>query len=385
MKVHEYQAKSIFARYGVPVPRGGVASTPAEAKEIAEGLGGRAVIKAQIHAGGRGLAGGIKLVGAAKEAEEAAASMLGSRLVTAQTGPQGAPVRVVMVEEVAEIARELYLGLTVDRPYRGLVMIASESGGMDIEEVAARDPERIFKEPIDPLVGFHPFQGRRLSRALNLEPELVRPAASPMGTLYRIYTDLDCSLAEINPLAVTQDNRLIAVDAKLSFDDDSLFRHPDLRELRDSEQEDPFEAQAHEYGISYVKLDGEVGCLVNGAGLAMATMDVIKGTGASPANFLDVGGGASEEKVAQAFSIMLSDPQVKRVLVNVFGGILRCDIAARGIVMACKEKGTDIPILVRMMGTNVEEGKAVLGESGLNVTFADSLSEVAQMMRASVS
>ena len=382
MKVHEYQAKSIFTRYGVPVPRGGVASTPMEAQEIAESLGGRAVIKAQVHAGGRGKAGGIKLVKTGREAEEAAASLLGKQLVTSQTGPQGVPVGKVLVEEAAEVTRELYLALTIDRVFRAPVMIASESGGMEIEEVAARAPEKIFREAIDPLTGFQPFQGRRLCYSLNLEPELIRPGSQLMAAVYRIFVDNDCSLVEINPLALTTDKRMIALDAKLSFDDDSLFRHPDLQEMRDPGQDDPFEAQAQEYDISYVKLDGEVGCLVNGAGLAMATMDVIKMAGASPANFLDVGGGASEEKVARAVGIMLSDPQVKLILVNIFGGILRCDIAARGIVQACKEKESNLPILVRMLGTNVEEGQAVLRGSGLNVTFADSLAEVAQKMKA---
>ena len=384
MKVHEYQAKSIFARYGVPVPRGSAASAPAEAREIAGSMGGQAVIKAQVHAGGRGKAGGIIVARTPEDAEQAAASLLGKRLVTPQTGPQGVPVGKVLVEEVAEIIRELYLALTVDRTFRGPVMIASESGGMEIEEVAAREPEKIYKEAIDPLIGFQPFQGRRLAYALNLEPELIRPATQLMVALYRVFLENDCSLAEINPLALTQDKRLIALDAKLSFDDNSLFRHSELREMRDPDQEDHFEAQAQEYDISYVKLEGEVGCMVNGAGLAMATMDVIKSAGASPANFLDVGGGASEDKVAQAFTIMLSDPQVKWVLVNVFGGILRCDIAAKGIVKACKERGAELPILVRMLGTNVEEGKAILKASGLHVTFADSLAEVAQKMRAAV-
>ncbi len=381
MKVHEYQAKSVFARYGIPVPRGGVASTPSEALEIANSLGGRAVVKAQVHAGGRGKGGGIKLVGTPQEAEEAASSLLGKALVTPQTGPQGAPVGKVLVEEVAEITGELYLALTIDRTFRGPVMIASASGGMEIEELAATNPEKIHKEGIDPLVGFQPFQGRRLSHALNLSPELVRPASQIMVALYKIFVEMDCSLVEINPLGVTRDNRIIALDAKLDCDDDSLFRQAELREMRDPEQEDPFEAQAREYDISYVKLDGDVGCLVNGAGLAMATTDIIKSAGANAANFLDVGGGASEEKVARAFGIMLSDPQVKRVLVNIFGGILRCDIAARGIVMACEERNAELPILVRMLGTNVEDGKAILEDSGLNVTFADSLAEVIEKMK----
>ncbi len=382
MKVHEYQAKSLLASYGVPVPHGGVASSPTEASQLTRDLGRPAVVKVQVHAGGRGKAGGIVLVDTPQEAEQAAATLLGKPLVTAQTGPQGVPVGQVLVEEATGVARELYLALTVDRSSGGPVLIASESGGIEIEEVAAREPERIHREAIDPLIGFQPFQGRKLAYALHLEPELIRSAAQLMGNLYNLFIENDCSLVEINPLAVTTDGRLVALDAKISFDDDALFRHPELMELHDTGQEDPFESQASEHDISYVKLDGEMGCLVNGAGLAMATMDVIKSAGASPANFLDVGGGASEEKVTIAFGIMLSDPQVKRVLVNVFGGILRCDIAARGIVKACRDRGADMPILVRMLGTNVDEGKLVLSESGLNVTFADSLAEVAQKMGA---
>jgi succinyl-CoA synthetase beta subunit len=381
MKVHEYQAKAIFARCGIPIPKGGVASTPEEAAEIAENLGGQAVVKAQVHAGGRGKGGGIKLAGTPEEAREAAAALLGKSLVTPQTGPQGVPVEKLLVEEVADIAKELYLGLTMDRTLQRPVVIASESGGMDIEEVADREPEKIHREAADAMIGFQPFQGRRLAQALGLEPGLVRSASQIMVSLYEIFVENDCSLAEINPLVITRDNRLIALDAKLNFEDDALFRHAELGALRDPDQEDPFEAQAREHDISYVKLDGNVGCLVNGAGLAMATMDVIKSAGANPANFLDVGGGASEEKVARAFTIILSDPQVEKVLVNIFGGILRCDIAASGIVRACKERGADLPILVRMLGTNVEDGKHILEQSGLDVTFADSLAEVAEIMK----
>lgn len=380
MKVHEYQAKDIFARYGIPVPLGSVASTPIEALEAARDVGTPVVVKAQVHAGGRGKAGGIVLADTPADAERAASTILGSQLVTGQTGPQGVPVRKVLVEEAAKLATELYLGLTVERALGGAAMIASEAGGMDIEEVAATRPEEIFKEPVDPLVGFQPFQARRLCYSLGLAPELVRPASQIMSALYSLFAENDCSLVEVNPLGVTEDGRMIAVDAKVSFDDDALFRHADLLALHDPDQEDPFELQAREYGISYVKLDGVVGCLVNGAGLAMATMDVIKSAGSSPANFLDVGGGASEEKVARAFGIMLSDPQVKRVLVNIFGGILRCDIAARGIVSACQEKESRMPILVRMLGTNVDEGKAILEGAGLNVRFAGSLAEVAGKM-----
>ena len=384
MKVHEYQAKNIFASHGIPVPRGRVASTSSEARDIARDLGGWAVIKAQVHAGGRGKGGGIKVVGSPEEAERVASVLLGSRLVTPQTGPDGVPVDAVLVEEVAEIAQELYLGLVVDRVSQGPVMIGSEAGGMDIEEVAARDPVKILSEAIDPLVGFQPYQARRLCRKLGLGQGVVRPATQLMVALAGVFSQYDCTLAEINPLVLTGDGRVLALDAKLSFDDSALFRHPDLRDLRDPGQEDPFEAQAQEYDISYVKLEGDVGCLVNGAGLAMATMDVIQSAGAAPANFLDVGGGASDEKVARAFGILLSDPQVQRVLVNVFGGILRCDVAARGIVQACKERGATHPILVRMLGTNVDEGKAILRDSGLDVTFADSLAEVAQKMKTAL-
>jgi len=300
MKLHEYQAKAIFARYGIPVPNGGVAATPAEAGEIARNLGGRAVVKAQVHAGGRGKGGGIVVSNTPEEAERAAGSILGKRLVTVQTGPEGVPVGKVLVEEVAAISRELYLAMTVDRAAQGPVMIASESGGMNIEQVAAQEPEKILTEHIDPLIGFQPFQGRRLSYALHLEPELVRPASELMGALYRIFTENDCSLVEINPMAVIGQGQIVALDAKLNLDDDALSRHPELREMRDPDQEEPLEALAEEYSISYVKLDGNVACLVNGAGLAMATMDVIKVAGGHPANFLDVGGGATEEKVARA-------------------------------------------------------------------------------------
>ena len=380
MKIHEYQAKSILERYGVPVPKGGAASTPDEAFNIARDIGGRTVVKVQIHAGGRGKAGGVKLAGSANEAKEIAASLLGTRLATAQTGPDGVPVGTVLVEEASGVAQELYLALTVDPSAGGPVIIASESGGMEIEEVAATSPEKIHKELIDPLIGFQGFQGRRLSASLGLEDTMVRPMVQMMSILSRVFIEQECSLVEINPLAVTDEGQLIALDAKMSLDDSALFRHPDLQLMRDRDQEDPFEAQALEHEISYVKLEGDVGCLVNGAGLAMATMDIIKSAGSSPANFLDVGGGAREEKVAQAFGIMLSDPGVKRVLVNVFGGILRCDIAARGVVMACQERGTNIPILVRMLGTNVEEGRSILEVSGLNVSFADSLAEVSEKL-----
>ena len=383
MKVHEYQAKAIFRQYDIPVPMGDLASTPDEAYNIAESLGGRAVVKAQVHTGGRGKAGGIVVAASASEAREAAASMIGTKLVTLQTGPAGAPVHTVLVEQPMEVVKELYLGLTVDRTYRGPVMIASEAGGMEIEQVAATEPDKILREGVDTLIGFQAFQGRRLAAGIHLNRDLHRSAGQIMNSLARLFVDNDCSLVEINPLVVTKDGDLLALDAKLSFDDDSLFRHPEFNEMRDQAQEDPLEATATDAGIAYVKLDGNVGCMVNGAGLAMATMDVINSAGLEPANFLDVGGGASVEKVATACNIMLSDPQVTRILVNVFGGILRCDIAAQGVVKACTEANTDIPIFVRMLGTNLEEGIAILKESNLNVTFASTLAEVAQKLAAS--
>ena len=383
MKLHEYQAKTILSRYGVPVPKGEVATTPGEAMDVSRRLGGRAVVKAQVYAGGRGRAGGIRMVNSPDEARQAAEALLGKNLATHQTGPQGVPVHKVLVEEPIEPAAELYLGITIDGALRGPVMIASQDGGVEIEEITATAPEKILREVIDPLLGFLPFQGRRLANGLKIEPELVRPIAQIMEGLYRVFVELDCSLVEINPLAVTGTGTLIALDAKVTLDDSALFRHTDLQELHDPEQEDPLELEASRVGVSYVRLDGDVGCLVNGAGLAMATMDVIRSVGARPANFLDVGGSVNEEKMAQAVGITLSDPQVKQVLVNIFGGILRCDIAARGIVEAFKERGASLPIVARMQGTNMEEGKAILEASGLNVAFASSLAEVVQQMKAS--
>ena len=380
MKVHEYQAKALMAQYGIPVPRGGVASTPAEARQVAESLGGKAVVKAQVHAGGRGKAGGIKLVNTPAEAEEAAAALLGTRLVTHQTGPDGAPINQVLVEEPAELAAELYLAVLVDGGSKSVTIIASQAGGVEIEEVAASSPEKILNVVIDPVVGLQPFQGRKLAYAMGLGPELVRPASELMANLYRLFLEKDCTLAEINPLAVTTDGRIVALDAKLNLDDDAAFRHKEFAELRDVAQEDPMEAQASDYGIAYVRLEGDVGCLVNGAGLAMATMDIVKLSGADPANFLDVGGSANEEKVERAFGIILEDPAVKRVLINVFGGILQCDVLARGVVAACKNRGASPTLVVRMLGTNAEEGRQILGESGLNVAFADTLKEAAAQL-----
>ena len=383
MKVHEYQAKEILARYGVPVPRGGVASTPGEAARLAAELGGRCVVKAQVHAGGRGKAGGILVVSSAKEAEEAAQALLGTTLVTFQTGPEGVPVRRVLVEEAVDVARELYLGMVIDGAAQGVVAIASEAGGMEIEEVAAQTPEKVLRVEVDSSLGLQPYQGRKLAYGLNLKPEQVRTVAGLIGDLYKVFEAHDCSLVEINPLVVTADDRVLAVDAKLSFDDDALFRQPELEGLRDPDQEDPREVEAQEYNISYVKLEGDVGCLVNGAGLAMATMDVIVAADAEPANFLDVGGGADEEKVAQALRIILLDPSVNRVLVNIFGGILRCDVVSRGILMASESMPQAIrPMVVRMLGTNAEEGRRLLSESSLDVTLVDDLNQAASAIKA---
>ena len=381
MKVHEYQAKEIFARYDIPVPKGRVAATAQEARQATQELGGRAIVKAQVHAGGRGQAGGISVVDSPEEAEQVAGQLLGNNLVTRQTGARGVPVGRVLVEELADIQRELYLAMTIDRVSRGPVMLASASGGMDIEVVAASRPQDIYSEPVDMAMGYLPFQARRLAAKLELDPSLYRSAGQVMDAIYRMFLDLDCSLVEINPLVVTNQGQLVALDAKLTLDDASMFRHQDLQDLRDPTQEDEFEVRAAELDIAYVNLDGDVGCLVNGAGLAMATLDVATAAGATPANFLDVGGGASDEKVTSAVEIILSDPKVTRVLVNIFGGILRCDIAARGVVQAYRNRGASLPMVVRMMGTNAEEGKAVLRDSGLPVTFADTLFEAAEAIQ----
>ncbi|PKB63853.1 MAG: succinate--CoA ligase subunit beta [SAR202 cluster bacterium Io17-Chloro-G2] len=377
MKIHEHQAKALFARYGIPVPKGEVATTPEEAVQAVRNLGGRAVLKAQVHAGGRGKGGGIKVVQSKEEASEFAAGLLGKNLVTPQTDAQGVPVSHLLVEELAGISRELYLAVTVDRGRCLPVMLVSKSGGMNIEEVATTDPDAIHAEPIDPVLGFLPYQARRLADKLDLNDGAAAMAGQIMSGLYRLFVQQDCSLVEINPLAVTAEGELIALDAKVDLEDDALFRHPDNQELADHTQENELEAKAAALAIAYVKLDGNVGCLVNGAGLAMATMDVISTVGAAPANFLDVGGGASEEKVAAAVTIILSDPDVDRVLVNIFGGILRCDIAAQGIIQAYKNTGSSLPLAVRMLGTNVEPGKKILRESGLDVTFANTMIEAA--------
>ena len=383
MKVHEYQAKDILSRVGVPVPKGGVAKTPQEALELAEGLGGRAVVKAQIHAGGRGKAGGIKVVSTAEEAKQAAASMLGASLVTPQTGPDGVPVGRVIVEEMLQVERELYVGIVIDAGEGSPVVMVSEAGGMDIEEVADRSPEKIVRVAIDPMLGMQPYQGRKLAYSLNLGPKLVRPVSELFGKLYTLLESYDCSLIEINPLVVTTDDSVLAADAKLSFDDDALFRHLDIQQLHDPEQEDPLEARARGFGVSYVKLSGNVGCMVNGAGLAMATMDVAKAAGAAPANFLDVGGGADEEKVARAMDIILADPSVDRVLINIFGGILRCDIVARGILIAAERAPQALrPMVARLLGTNAEQARELLSQSSLDVALVEDFAEVAEAIKA---
>lgn len=383
MKIHEYQSKEIFARYGVKVPNSKVVKTPQEASSATADMGGQAVLKAQVHAGGRGNAGGVKVVRSPSEAEDEARGMLGKNLVTRQTDAQGVPVNELLVEALAEIVHESYLAITVDSSFRGPVILVSAKGGMDIEEVAASNPEDIHSEPIDPTLGLMPYQTRRLVAKLGFSSELARDAGQAIAAFYRLFTENDCSLVEINPLIATVGGDIVALDAKITLEDDSLFRHADLRELRDVTQEDKLEAQAADLDISYVNLDGDVGCLVNGAGLAMATLDAANNAGASPANFLDVGGGATDEKVARAVEIILSDPKVKQVLVNIFGGILRCDIAARGIVLAYGNKKSSIPLVVRMLGTNVDEGKQILRESGLPVTFANTISEAAEAITAS--
>ena len=381
MNIHEFQSKEVFALYGIPVPRGIVATTPAEAKTATQELGGQSVVKAQIHAGGRGKSGGVQLVRSPEEAEEAAQRMLASNIVTPQTGPGGAPVEKLLIEELADIQQELYVALTIDRGHRCPAILVSTKGGMDIEEVAANNPEDIHTEPVDPLSGLMPFQTRRLVRQLGLGPDVAGDAAKVLSALYRVFVENDCTLVEINPLIITGDDRVVALDAKINLDDDSMFRHADLMAYRDINQEDPLEAQASDLNIAYVNLDGDVGCLVNGAGLAMATLDVTNAAGAAPANFLDVGGGATPEKVANAVKIILSDPNVKRVLVNIFGGILRCDIAAEGIVLAYKETGSTVPLVVRMLGTNVVEGKEILVTSGLPVVFAETLTDAADAIK----
>jgi succinyl-CoA synthetase beta subunit len=378
MKVHEYQAKSLLARYGVAIPRGEVADTPEVAREIAKRLGGAAVVKAQIHAGGRGKGGGVKVAKDADQAFELARAILGMTLVTPQTGPAGRVVRQVLVEEALDLDRELYLGVTLDRSRSLPVVIASRSGGMEIEEVAAKDPAAVVREPVNPFLGLFPYQARRLAFALGLSGDAFKEGVSLLQALFRAYVDTDSTLAEVNPLLVTRAGHVLALDAKMTFDDNALFRHPDIREMRDLAEEDPLEVEASKFGLNYIKLDGSVGCMVNGAGLAMATMDLVKLAGGEPANFLDVGGGANEEQVKNAFRIILSDANVRAILINIFGGIMRCDVIAKGVVAAVREMGLSLPVVVRLEGTNVDEGKRILRESGLAVTPAEGLADGAQ-------
>ena len=378
MKVHEYQAKSILARYGVPVPRGEVTDNPDEARQIARRLGGRSVVKAQIHAGGRGKGGGVSLAKDPDEAHAIAKRILGMTLVTAQTGPQGRLVQRVLVEEALDIDRELYVGITLDRG-RGLPSVmVSKFGGMEIEEVAAKDASAIVREAIDPGLGMFPFQARKLAFALGLSGKSFQKGTAFLPALFRAYVETDASLAEINPLLVTKSGDVLALDAKMTFDDNALFRHDDIKAMRDLAEEDPLEVEASKFGLNYVKLDGNVGCMVNGAGLAMATMDLVKLSGGEPANFLDVGGGANEEQVKNAFRIILSDKNVRAVLINIFGGIMRCDIIANGVVAAVREMGLSLPVVVRLEGTNGELGKQILRDSKLKITPADGLADGAR-------
>src|SRR3989441_11900416 len=379
MKIHEYQAKAILAKHGVPVPRGEVAFSAAEAGDIARRLGGSVVVvKAQIHAGGRGKGGGVKLARSPGDAEKIAANMLGMTLVTHQTGPEGRVVGRVLVEEGLQMQRELYLGLLLDRAAGKPVMMASAAGGMDIEEVAAKTPEKIIRVYIEPGVGLVPFEARQIGFGIGLDGAQVNKFVKLATSLYEAFVATDASMVEINPLLVTQEGDLLALDAKMNFDDNALYRHADLRELRDLGEEDPLEIEASKYSLNYIHLDGNIGCMVNGAGLAMATMDIIKLAGGEPANFLDVGGGANAEQIRNAFKILMSDKNVKAVLINIFGGILRCDVLAQGMIAAVKELGVPVPIVIRMEGTNVEEGKRLLKESGMNFATADSMDEAAK-------
>lgn len=378
MKIHEYQAKKILSDFGVPVPQGEIAETAAQARAISSRLGREVVIKAQIHAGGRGKGGGVKLAHSPDEAERVASSILGMQLVTHQTSPQGVKVRRVLIEEAVKAKKELYLGMVIDRSTAQPVIMASESGGMEIEEVAARTPEKILKVPIEPGLGVLPFQARRIAFGLGLPVDVLNRAVSLVTSLYRAFEAKDCSLAEINPLILGEEGRLLALDAKMVIDENALFRHPEIRELRDVEQEDPLEVEASGYSINYIKLDGDIGCMVNGAGLAMATMDIIKLYGGEPANFLDVGGGASAKQVENAFRILLSDRNVKAVLINIFGGIMRCDVVAQGVIEAARKLMIKVPVVVRLEGTNVEQGQELLRGSGLNFTVASGMRDAAE-------
>jgi succinyl-CoA synthetase beta subunit len=386
MKIHEYQAKTILAKYGVAVPRGEMALTRAEAEKAAhrlleEGAQG-VVVKAQIHAGGRGKGGGVKVAKNLEEAKTWADKILGMRLVTHQTGPEGKTVQRLLIEETLPIERELYLGIVVDRATARPVFMASAAGGMEIEEVAARDPKAILKETIDPMIGFQPFHARKLAFGLGLKAEQINEAVKLMSGLYRAFVETDASLCEINPFITTTDGRLFALDAKFSFDDNALYRHKDLKELRDISEEDPLEVEASKYNLNYIKLDGNIACLVNGAGLAMATMDIIKYAGGAPANFLDVGGGANAQQIGHAFEILLSDKNVKAILINIFGGILRVDTLADGVVQAAKATNLKLPLVLRLEGTNVEQGREILKNSGLNFQVAETMKDAAEKVVA---
>src|SRR5215467_4624890 len=386
MKIHEYQAKAILKKYGVTVPRGSMATSREEAESVAKELlnsgSTGVVVKAQIHAGGRGKGGGVKIAKSVQEAGELAGKMLGMKLVTHQTGPEGRIVRRLLIEETLPIEKELYLGILVDRAEGKPVFMASSAGGMDIEQVAEETPERILKQHIDPGMGLEPFQARKIAFQLGLKAQQINPAVQFLTRLYRAFLDTDASLVEINPFISSTDDRLFALDTKLNFDDNALFRHPDIRELRDISEEDPLEVEASKYSLNYIKLDGNVGCMVNGAGLAMATMDIIKYAGGMPANFLDVGGGASAEQVTHAFEILLSDKNVKAVLINIFGGILRVDTLANGIVEAATKTHIQLPIVLRLEGTNVEKGREILKQSGLNFTVAETMKDAAEKVVA---
>ena len=382
MKVHEYQAKEILRRYGVPTPRGIVINNPEEARRVATELGGRVVVKAQIHAGGRGKGGGVKLAKDPEDAVALAKQIIGMNLVTHQTGPQGQVVRKVLIEEALNIDKEFYLGLTLDRRSGMNIIMASSQGGMDIEEVAAHDPKAIHREPVDTVLGVQPFQARNVANALGLTGEAYKQCIAFVQKLFRAYVETDASLAEINPLLVTKEGNVLALDAKMTFDDNAMFRHKDFAEMRDLHEEDPLEVEASQFGLNYIKLDGNVGCMVNGAGLAMATMDIIKLAGGEPANFLDVGGGASAEQVKNAFRIILSDKNVKAILINIFGGIMRGDRIAEGVVSASRDVGLPVPVVVRLEGTNVELGKQILAESGLPLITADGMWDAAEKVVA---
>jgi succinyl-CoA synthetase beta subunit len=382
MKIHEYQGKQLLAKYGVTVPRGVVVNSDKEVHAALEQLGLPVVVKAQIHAGGRGKGGGVKLARTADEAVDIARKMIGMKLVTHQTGPEGREVHTLLIEEALKIKQEFYLGIVLDRAISRLVFMASPAGGMDVEEVAANEPQKILKEPIDPAVGLLAFQARKLAFGIGLPKEVVNKAVKFMTSLYRAYVDLDASLAEINPFLLTEDGELYALDAKLNFDDNTLFRHKEYAELRDLNEEDPLEIEASRFDLNYIKLDGNIGCMVNGAGLAMATMDIIKLAGGEPANFLDVGGGASQERVENAFRILLSDKNVRAVLINIFGGIVRTDMVATGVVEAARKLGVKVPVVVRLEGTNVEKGREVIEQSGLGFVTASGMKDAAEKIVA---